>query len=168
MGAARSCCDSNNISKDSGEAMRSSARQRPGGGSSGRTPARRGLRACTEGQAFPRPASADRRRACARQCRDSGRPHRPSSPSERLLQPREPVPPEVLQFQPSSPAHLTFSAVARSLCETKRGSAPGLSGARAEHYKLLLQWGMRMTSNCSRRRQTCWRRLPSRSRSLRA
>ena len=33
---------------------------------------------------------------------------------------------------------LTSTAVARSLREAKRGSAPGLSGARAEHYKLLL------------------------------
>ena len=33
---------------------------------------------------------------------------------------------------------LTSTAVARSLREAKRGSAPGLSGARAEHYKLWL------------------------------
>ena len=49
-----------------------------------------------------------------------------------------PIPPEVLPFQPPTPVRLTSTAVARSLREAKRGSAPGLSRARAEHYKLLL------------------------------
>ena len=61
-----------------------------------------------------------------------------TDPAKRPPQPREPIPPEVLQFQPPTPVRLTSAAVARSLREAKRGSAPGLSGARAEHYKLLL------------------------------
>ena len=61
-----------------------------------------------------------------------------TDPAKRPPQPREPIPPEVLQFQPPTPVRLTSTAVARSLREAKRGSAPGLSGARAEHYKVLL------------------------------
>ena len=61
-----------------------------------------------------------------------------TDPAKRPPQPREPIPPQVLQFQPPTPVRLTSAAVARSLREAKRGSTPGLSGARAEHYKLLL------------------------------
>ena len=53
-----------------------------------------------------------------------------TDPAKRPPQPREPIPPEVLQFQPPTPDSLT--TVERSLREAKRGSAPGLSGARAE------------------------------------
>ena len=44
----------------------------------------------------------------------------------------------MLHFQPPTPVRLTSAAGARSLREANRGSASGLSGARAEHYKLLL------------------------------
>ena len=52
--------------------------------------------------------------------------------------PREPIPAELLRLQPPERVHLSAIAVARSLRACKRGSAPGLSGARSEHYKLLL------------------------------
>ena len=47
-----------------------------------------------------------------------------TDPAKRPPQPREPIPPEVLQFQPPTPVRLTSTAVARSLREAKRGSAP--------------------------------------------
>ena len=61
-----------------------------------------------------------------------------TDPAKRPPQPHEPILPKVLQFRPPTPVRLTSTAVARSLREAKRGSAPGLSGARAEHYKLWL------------------------------
>ena len=135
MGAARSCCDSNNASRDFGphsSRPRGPCELRLGPPATGTRkqwpnagvtwPARVYARA-----SFPRPASADRRRACARQAETRAAL---TDPARRPSQPREPVPSEVLQFQPLSPARLTSS---RSLRETKRGSAPGLLGARVGH-----------------------------------
>ena len=61
-----------------------------------------------------------------------------TDPAKRPPLARDPVPADVLEFQPASPVRLPDGAVARALKDAKRGSAPGLSGARAEHYKLLL------------------------------
>ena len=92
-----------------------------------------------------------------------------TDPAKRPPQPREPIPPEVLQFQPPTPVRLTSTAVARSLREAKRGSAPGLSGARAEHYKVLLGcWAMRMMWSCLQKQLICWHRLRSRTKSRQA
>ena len=56
--------------------------------------------------------------------------------SKRPPLPREPVPAEL---QPPARVTLSATAIARALRECKRGSAPGLPGARPEHYKLLLE-----------------------------
>ena len=82
------------------------------------------------------------RASCSCTCRTRVVPasHRPRRGSRCRAPTRgsQPIPPEVLQFQPPTPVRLTSTAVARSLREAKRGSAPGLSVAHAEHYKLLL------------------------------
>ena len=59
-------------------------------------------------------------------------------PSKRPPTARDPIPAGVMEFQPASPVRLPDGAIARALKDAKRGSAPGLSGARVEHYKLLL------------------------------
>ena len=61
-----------------------------------------------------------------------------TDPSKRPPTAREPIPAGVMEFQPASPVRLPDGAIARALKDAKRGSAPGLSGARVEHYKLLL------------------------------
>ena len=58
--------------------------------------------------------------------------------SKRPPQAREPIPVEFLRLQPPERVHLSAITVARGLRACKRRSAPGLSGARSEHYKLLL------------------------------
>ena len=52
--------------------------------------------------------------------------------------PRVPIPPDLLAFEPEHTASLSTSVVAQTLREARRGAAPGLSGARPEHFKLLL------------------------------
>ena len=48
------------------------------------------------------------------------------------------IPPNLLAFEPEHTASLSTSVVAQTLREARRGAAPGLSGARPEHFKLLL------------------------------
>ena len=61
-----------------------------------------------------------------------------TDPAERPAEARTPVPDELLRCQPEEPARITARAIAQTLREARRGAAPGLSGARAEHFKLLL------------------------------
>ncbi|CAE7397509.1 unnamed protein product, partial [Symbiodinium pilosum] len=61
-----------------------------------------------------------------------------TDPAKRPAQARTPVPDELLHCQPEEPARITARAIAQTLREARRGAAPGLSGARAEHFKLLL------------------------------
>ena len=62
-----------------------------------------------------------------------------TDPTRRPPVPRTEVPPELLSHQPAQPVHLSARAVASALRSARRGGAPGLSGMRAEHLKLLLQ-----------------------------
>lgn len=52
---------------------------------------------------------------------------------------RRPIPEEVLTSCTPAPVQLSARELADSLRTAKRGAAPGLSGATAEHYKLLLE-----------------------------
>ena len=58
-----------------------------------------------------------------------------ADPSKRPDRPRVPIPPDLLAFEPEHTASLSTSVVAQTLRETRRGAAPGLSGARPEHFK---------------------------------
>ena len=58
--------------------------------------------------------------------------------TKRPDQPRVPIPPDIHTFQPEQPATVSAAVFAQTLREARRGAAPGLSGARAEHFKLLL------------------------------
>ena len=62
-----------------------------------------------------------------------------TDPARRPPQPLEPLPAELLAFQPDQQVRLAAGAVATTLREAKRGGAAGLSGMRAEHLKILLQ-----------------------------
>ena len=62
-----------------------------------------------------------------------------TDPERRPPAARTPIPPEVLAHDPLDPVQLSAWAVATALREARRGGAPGLSGMRAEHLKLLLQ-----------------------------
>ena len=62
-----------------------------------------------------------------------------TDPTRRPPVPRTEVPPELLSHQPAQPVHLSARAAASALRSARRGGAPGLSGMRAEHLKLLLQ-----------------------------
>ena len=48
------------------------------------------------------------------------------------------LPTNLQEYQPQAPIRLNPQEVAEALRTAKRGSAPGLSGATAEHYKVLL------------------------------
>ena len=61
-----------------------------------------------------------------------------TDPAKRPAEARTPVPDELLRCQPEEPARITARAIAQTLREARRGAAPGLCGARAEHFKLLL------------------------------
>ncbi|CAK9071279.1 RING-type domain-containing protein, partial [Durusdinium trenchii] len=61
-----------------------------------------------------------------------------SDPERRPQAPRSPVSPAVLDYQPQVPLPLSAHDLADALRTSKRGSAAGLSGATAEHYKVLL------------------------------
>ena len=52
---------------------------------------------------------------------------------------QRPIPEEVLTSCTPAPVQLSARELADSLRTAKRGAAPGLSGATAEHYKLLLE-----------------------------
>ena len=62
-----------------------------------------------------------------------------TDPARRPPEPRTTIGQDVLHHQPDQPPHLTTRAVAAALRSARRGCAPGLSGMRAEHLKLLLQ-----------------------------
>ena len=62
-----------------------------------------------------------------------------TDPVRRPREPRTTIAQDVLHHQPDQPPHLTTRAVAAALRSARRGCAPGLSGMRAEHLKLLLQ-----------------------------
>ncbi|CAE7573040.1 unnamed protein product, partial [Symbiodinium sp. KB8] len=62
-----------------------------------------------------------------------------TDPARRPPQPLEPLPAELLAFQPDQQVRLAAGAVATTLREAKRVGAAGLSGTRAEHLKILLQ-----------------------------
>ena len=49
-----------------------------------------------------------------------------------------PLPANLQDYQPQAPIRFNSQEVAEALRTAKRGSAPGLSGATAEHYKVLL------------------------------
>ena len=61
-----------------------------------------------------------------------------SDPTRRLQSRRREIPAEVLSHEPAEAVTLSAQQVAESLRSAKRGSAPGLSGATVDHYKLLL------------------------------
>ena len=61
-----------------------------------------------------------------------------TDPARRPPEARTAIAQDVLQHQPSQPVHLTTRAIAAALRSARRGGAPGLSGMRAEHLKLLL------------------------------
>lgn len=61
-----------------------------------------------------------------------------SDPERRPPAPRSPVSQAVLDYQPQVPLPLSAHDLADALRTSKRGSAAGLSGATAEHYKVLL------------------------------
>ena len=82
------------------------------------------------------------RRARRRRARGPPGPQQPGGADARGDEPDfscAPVPAELQQFQPPNQVTLSATATARALRECKRGSALGLSGARPEHYKLLLE-----------------------------
>lgn len=62
-----------------------------------------------------------------------------TDPARRPLRPHRPFPTDLLSFQPPCPLHLTTAQVATALRTSKKGSAAGLSGATADHYKLFLE-----------------------------
>ena len=64
-----------------------------------------------------------------------------TDPVRRPAEPRVAVAPEALRHQPAQPVQLSVRAIASALRSARRGGAPGLSGMRAEHLKLLLQDG---------------------------
>ena len=64
--------------------------------------------------------------------------HALSDPSRRPPHRRREIPAEVLTHEPAEAVALSVQQVAESLRSAKRGSAPGLSGATVDHYKLLL------------------------------
>ncbi|CAE7533754.1 unnamed protein product, partial [Symbiodinium pilosum] len=61
-----------------------------------------------------------------------------SDPTRRPPSRRREIPAEVLSHEPAEAVTLSVQQVAESLRRAKRGSAPGLSGATVDHYKLLL------------------------------
>ena len=61
-----------------------------------------------------------------------------SDPTRRPPSRRREIPAEVLSHEPAEAVTLSVQQVAESLLSAKRGSAPGLSGATVDHYKLLL------------------------------
>ena len=63
-----------------------------------------------------------------------------ADPSKRPDRPRVPIPPDLLAFEPEHTASLSTSVVAQTLREARRGAAPGLSGARPEHFLELLAY----------------------------
>ena len=69
--------------------------------------------------------------------------HALTDPERRPPAARTPIPPH----DPLDPVQLSAWAVATALREARRGGAPGLSGMRAEHLKLLLQ-DMSNPRNC--------------------
>ena len=60
------------------------------------------------------------------------------APERRPHAPRSPVSEAVLDYQPQVPLPISAHDLADALRTSKRGSAAGLSGATAEHYKVLL------------------------------
>ena len=64
--------------------------------------------------------------------------HALSDPSRRPPHRRREIPAEVLTHEPAEAIALSVQKVAESLKSAKRGSAPGLSGATVDHYKLFL------------------------------
>ena len=61
-----------------------------------------------------------------------------SDPTRRPPHRRREIPAEVLDHEPAEAVTLSVRQVAEALRSAKRGSAPGLSGATVDHYKLLL------------------------------
>ena len=61
-----------------------------------------------------------------------------SDPTRRPPSRRREMPAKVLSHEPAEAVTLSVQQVAESLRSAKRGSAPGLSGATVDHYKLLL------------------------------
>ena len=62
-----------------------------------------------------------------------------TDPARRPAVPRTAVPQELLDFHPAELPLLSVRALASALREARRGGAPGLSGMRAEHLKVLIQ-----------------------------
>ena len=62
-----------------------------------------------------------------------------TDPECRPPEPRMALPPAIPSHEPSAAPTLSARAIAIALRDARRGSAPGLSGMRAEHMKLLLQ-----------------------------
>ena len=62
-----------------------------------------------------------------------------ADPAKRPSQPRTPIPTDLLESRAGSDVRLGPTSVAAALRDAKRGGAAGLSGMRAEHFKLLLQ-----------------------------
>ena len=61
-----------------------------------------------------------------------------SDPTRRPPSRHREIPAEVLSHEPAEAVTLSVQQVAESLRSARRGSAPGLSGATVDHYKLLL------------------------------
>ena len=62
-----------------------------------------------------------------------------TDPERRPPEPRDHMPSDVMAFTPDALPRITPDALAAALRTSKRGSAPGLSGMRAEHLQVLLQ-----------------------------
>ncbi|CAJ1362273.1 unnamed protein product [Effrenium voratum] len=62
-----------------------------------------------------------------------------TDPERRPPEPRDHMPSDVIAFTPDALPRITPDALAAALRTSKRGSAPGLSGMRAEHLQVLLQ-----------------------------
>ena len=59
-------------------------------------------------------------------------------PTRRLQYPRQPVPVQVQEFQPTAPPPFPIAKFLKNLRGSKRGAASGPSGTTAEHLQVLL------------------------------
>ena len=60
-------------------------------------------------------------------------------PSKRPAEPRDPIPADVLEFQPGSPLELDVDGFSRNIRCAKRGVAGGPSGMTADHLRPILE-----------------------------
>ena len=109
----------------------SRGRHTPSAASRRRGEVRAGLCTGPPRRALSCQASAHQRPACPKTLRLLADPRPPAA--------RRAIPEEVLAFQPEAPTTLSAEEVGAALRTARRGTAAGLSGATAEHYRLLLE-----------------------------